>query len=442
VSTAPRPDSSRSSDWARQTAPDAPLTVAFLPGGDRFEDFHDKIGVSLDMFRQQLAGGWLFNYIKAMRFAGIRTVLIYTSARVTERLLFTHADTGAPVWILPSPRLHQKVRHGQRRYFPESRVLAAAASYLATPLRGVAWVLRQERCDAILCQEYEHTRFDACVLLGRLLRLPVFATYQGGSETGTAVERLVRRHSIRRCAGLIIPSRYEISRVQAVYRLPPGKIGPIPNPVEVVPCGPSERHAVRAELGITSQTRVVAWHGRVQMRTKGLDILLDAWDRICLERPDADILLLLVGTGRDAETFRQRLKSSARFVWIDRYVFERRQLWSYLAAADVYTITSRREGFAVAVLEAMACGLPVVASDAPGVADVLPRGEVDGAIIVPSEDAPSLAAALLRLVDDSDLARRLGTAARQRIDGEFSLEVVGQQLRRFLFPGSAFDDLS
>jgi starch synthase len=230
--------------------------------------------------------------------------------------------------------------------------------------------------------------------------------------------------------------------VQGVYDLPSRKIGPIPNPVEVVPSGPSDRHTVRAELGITSHTRVVAWHGRVQIRTKGLDVLLDAWDRICLERPLADILLLLIGTGRDEETFRQRLKSSARVVWIDRYVFERRQLWSYLAAADVYTITSRREGFAVAVLEAMACGLPVVASDAPGVADVLPRGEVDGAIIVPREDASSLAAALLRLIDDTDLARRLGAVARRRVDHEFSLEAVGQQLRQFLFPKSGSDDPS
>ena len=196
------------------TAGCAPLTIGFLPGGDRFEDFHDKIGVSLETFREQLAGGWLFNYIKALGRANIRTVLIYTSARVTGSERFTHVDTGAPVWVLPSPWLHQKARSGQRRYFPGSGTLAATASYLATPLRRVASVLRQEQCDAILCQEYEHTRFDVCVFLGRLLRLPVFATYQGGGATGAGLERLIRRQSIHRCAGLVIPSRSESSRVQ------------------------------------------------------------------------------------------------------------------------------------------------------------------------------------------------------------------------------------
>jgi glycosyltransferase involved in cell wall biosynthesis len=425
-----------------QALPHTRRTIALLPAGDRFEDFHDKIGVSLETFGQQLAGGWLFNYIKALRLAGVRTVLIYTSARVTEKMVFTHVDTGASVWVLPSPRLHQRARHAHRRFFPGFAPLAGAASYFATPMRSVARVFRQERCDAILCQEYENTRFDCCVLLGRLLGLPVFATYQGGNKTTTAIERPVRRQSIRRSAGLIIASRPEISRVQRAYGIPPTKIRPIPNPVEVVTCGPSERQAVRSELGISSETRIVAWHGRVQIPKKGLDILVDAWDRICSERPQADIRLLLVGTGRDAGAFRQRIQSSAKIVWVDQYVLDRRQLWSYLAAADIYTIPSRYEGFAVAPLEAMACGLPVVASDAEGVADVLPRGEADGGIIVPRDNAEALATALLRLVDDSDLARRLGAVGRRRIDDEFSLEIVGHQLQRFLFPSSVLRSLT
>jgi glycosyltransferase involved in cell wall biosynthesis len=418
----------------RHGAPPAPLTVVLVPGGDRFEDFFDKIGVSIETFRDEFTGGWLFNYIEALRLAGVRTVLAFTSARVDAPLHFMHVPSGAPVWVLPSPRVHRKLRNAQRRFFPDSTALVAATSYLATPMRAFAQVLRRERCDAILCQEYESPRFDTCVLLGRLMRLPVFATFQGANETGTSLERPVRQLSVRRSAGLVIPSRDEISRVQSAYGVPARKIGHIPNPVEIVASGASERHATRAQLGIGSDTRVVAWHGRVQIRTKGLDILLDAWDLICSQRPDADILLLLVGTGRNAEALRHRIGANQRIRWIDRYVFSRRQLWSYLSAADVYTIPSRHEGFAVAVLEAMACGLPAVASDAAGVADALPRGEVDGGIIVPREDAAALAAALLRLVEEPALARRLGDVARRRVEREFAIEAVGPRLREFLFP--------
>jgi len=411
-----------------------PRTIVLLPGSDRFEDFFDKIGVSLDTFRDEFTGGWLFNYVRALRLSGVRTLLVYMSAKVDSPVRLTHADTGATVWILPSPRLHRRLRNAQRRFFPESEALVGVASYAATPLRAVARILRQERCDAIMCQEYEHPRFDMCVLFGRMLGVPVFATYQGSNQTRTPIERALRRATVRRCAGLIIPSEAEIVRVQTEYGVPSERIGPIPNPVDVAARDPSDRQVVRARLGIGRDTRVVAWHGRVQISKKGLDTLLDAWSRICSRRPDADIRLLLVGDGRDRDVIRRRVDSTDKVVWIDRYVFERRELWSYLLAADVYVIPSRREGFAVALLEAMACGLPVVGSDVPGVADVLARGEADGGIVVPCEDSAALADALVRLLEAPELARQLGHVARQRMEKEFSLEVIGAKLRQFLFP--------
>jgi starch synthase len=94
----------------------------------------------------------------------------------------------------------------------------------------------------------------------------------------------------------------------------------------------------------------------------------------------------------------------------------------------------------VAVLEAMACGLPIVASDAAGVVDALPRAEDDGGIIVPSGNPQALADGIGRLLADPALATRLGRIAERRIEEEFSLEVVGQKLRQFLFPGRAFDE--
>jgi glycosyltransferase involved in cell wall biosynthesis len=409
-------------------------SIVLLPGGDRFEDFFDKIAVSLETFRDEFTGGWLFNYVRALRSADVRTVLVFMSARVESPVQFTHADTGVPVWILPTPRSHQKVRNGQRRFFPESETLVGITSYLATPLRALARILRHERIDAILCQEYEHARFDVCVLLARLAGLPMFATFQGADETKTRVERSLRRFSMRGCTGLIIPSVREVARVQHTYNVPSRKIGVIPNPVELVACAATGRDATRAALGISRTTRVVAWHGRVQIDKKGLDVLLDAWDRICSDRPHADIMLLLVGTGRNADVLRQRIGSNPRVRWINRYVMNRQELWSYLFAADLYTIPSRYEGFAVAVLEAMACGLPVVASDVSGVSDVVSRGEEDGGIIVPREDSQALAGALLRLLENPRLGQQLGEVARRRMETDFSLEVIGEKLRRFLFP--------
>ena len=134
-----------------------------------------------------------------------------------------------------------------------------------------------------------------------------------------------------------------------------------------------------------------------------------------------------------SKSFAARLQSTRKVTWIDRYIFDRHELWSYLMAADIYTMPSRDEGFAVAPLEAMACGLPVVASDARGVLDVFPRGEADGGVIVPRENAPALARALIRLIDHPTFASTLGETGRRRVEKEFSLEAVGQQLRSLLF---------
>lgn len=80
----------------------------------------------------------------------------------------------------------------------------------------------------------------------------------------------------------------------------------------------------------------------------------------------------------------------------------------------------------------MACCLPVVASDAGGVADMLPDGEASGGVIVPRDDPVALAAALDRLLRAPATAAELGARARQRVVAAFGHAAVGRQLRSVL----------
>ena len=408
-------------------------TVALLAGGDCFEDFYDKIGVSIEDFRTRLSGGWLLNYVDALRSVDVRTVLVFVSSRVNGPRRFVHGATGAPVWILPSPRLHRALLKARDRW-SRSPALASLASYASTPIRALFRALDRERCDAILCQEYESTRFDLSVLTRRLHGRPVYATYQGANETAGLLEGPIRRRTVPRCDGLIIASGSERERVSTTYGMALERIAPIPNAVDVVGWRPIDRDAARGRLGIADDAGVVEWHGHAQVWRKGLDVLLDAWGLVCAERPDRDLLLLLVGQGRNTGELRRRVEGDHRVRWIDRYVHDRDELKVYVCAADVYTLPSRHEGFAIAPLEAMACGLPVVAADASGVADLLGDGEEAGGVVVPREDPVALAKALQRLLDDPALARQLGSQARRRAQEEFSLAVVGRRLRDFVFP--------
>ncbi|BCL37660.1 glycosyltransferase family 4 protein [Nostoc sp. MS1] len=427
-----------------------PYTIALLHWGDLIEDFLDTIGVNFEGFCNEMSGGWMFGYIEALKLANVRTVLFCISARVNEPVRHTHKPTGATICVLPAPKLYQVVRRpmlqpygwtikevfgdvsGIRRHL--LAVLRDAAPYLATPILHLARELRREGCQAILCQEYEYGRFDVCVLLGRLINLPVFATFQGGDFQLSRWERFLRPLTLSACAGLVVATQTEAQRLQSHYNFPSAKIARIFNPMDVAHWHKHDFTQARTTLNIPLDAQVVVYHGRIEIYRKGLDILMDAWQHICQQRPDRDLRLLLVGTGSDAEKLAQLIaeKQLPGVIWKNEYIRDRHTIQLYLSAADVYTLPSRHEGFPVAPIEAMSCSLPIVATNAPGVPDILPNGELSGGIIVPREDSTALAQALGFILDNPTWGQELGKRARDRAETAFSLEAIGQQLREFL----------
>ncbi len=425
-------------------------TIALLHWGDLIEDFLDTIGVSFEAFCNEMTGGWMFGYIDALKLADVRTVLFCISARVAEPMRYTHKPTGATICMLPAPKIY----HVARRRIPNPyawnlneaigeidgvrRILLAILKdilpYLATPLVALARELRREGCQAILCQEYEYARFDVCVLLGQLMRLPTFATFQGGNFQLSRWERPLRPLTLRLCSGLIVATQTEVQRVQSGYGVPSRKLARIFNPMDVANWQAMDRTVARAVLGIPLNAQVVIYHGRIDIHRKGLDILLDAWKRVLGDRPAKNLLLLLVGTGSDADNLHQLIAQMQlpRVLWVNEYLCDRTDIRRYLSAADVYTLPSRHEGFPVALIEAMSCSLPVVAADAPGVPDILEGAEASGGLIVPRGDATALALALGRILDNQALGRELGKLARCRAVKCFSLETISKQLHNFL----------
>ena len=413
-------------------------TVALLPWGDVYDDYLDWIGISLDEFCTEMSGGYLFGYVDALGQVGVRTVLVLWSRNVSHPERRVHVPTGATVWVLPPARAHLTARRLAERLGTSGtgahrlqRAARLVAGYAATTPRVLARVLGQERCAALLIQEYEYPRFDVCLLLGRLVGLPVLATFQGGRpEKDRTVEGWIRRLTVPRAAGLLIGPRREAKAVRKRYGLPEGSIAVVGNPIDVEEWRPADRKEARAELGLPEEAAVACWHGRIDIRRKGLDILVEAWRMVCEERPDADLRLLLCGGGAGNERLRQLIEEARlRGVrWHDQYTTDRAIVRRQLAASDVFVFPSRHEGFAVAPMEAMACGRAVVACDAPGVADLLRGGEKAGGIVVGRKNARALAGAMGRMLDNREITWQLGAAARRRIEERYSPEAIGEGL--------------
>ena len=159
-------------------------------------------------------------------------------------------------------------------------------------------------------------------------------------------------------------------------------------------------------------------------------VLFDAWLQLQRDPTLASTLVLVGATSPRqfeadaglAEDIRRRADEAG---FGDRVIFvpPTNQIHDYFRAADVYAMPSIREGLPIALLEAMACGLPCVASRLPGATDVMIEDDVNGRLVPPRETA-ALAAALGAVIANPDAAARMGAAARRTVEERYTMQRV------------------
>lgn len=205
----------------------------------------------------------------------------------------------------------------------------------------------------------------------------------------------------------------------------PGRIHSIPHGVDLErfrPVEPTAKRELRAALGWPVDRRIVLFVGRLS-REKGVMDLLEAWARL----DDPTGLLVLVGpdmvghrydVGDEARRFAENRGLAAR-VRFHGAVDDPSPL---MQAADVFVQPSHYEAFGISAMEAIAAGLPTVATAVGGLLDFLVDGE--NALLCRAEDPESLATALARLVADVALAERLGRSARATAEARFDERLV------------------
>jgi len=255
---------------------------------------------------------------------------------------------------------------------------------------------------------------------GDLSLLPTLRFWPLWPRLDRPIHALLLR-TMRRAEAVVALSSQLADELRAAG-FPPTRIVRIPNGVDhrrFVPMDGATRRARQAALGATGP--VLTFVGRLHAR-KDVATLLHAAGRLREEWPR--IRVVLVGEGPEEDA----LRCLARGLGLEeqvRFTGGVADVIPYLDATDVFIHPSRAEGMPGALLEAMACGLPCVATRIGGTADVITDGE-DG-LLVPPGDVRSLGAAIARLLEDPALARRLGARARATVEARFTIAGVAQQ---------------
>jgi glycosyltransferase involved in cell wall biosynthesis len=212
---------------------------------------------------------------------------------------------------------------------------------------------------------------------------------------------------------------------------PTRKVSVIYNGIDVgVVPGCDIRARVRRELGIADNAIVVGTIARLDP-VKDLHTLIRAVGRQGPQR--APMVLLVIGDGSE----RAQLEASAREVGHGssvRFLGHREDARDLLAACDLYANSSISEGISLTILEAMAAGLPVVATRVGGTPEIV---DATCGRLVPSRDPDALASTLAALAADGALRRLLGGKARTRVEQRFTLDRMIREYRDAYYAAAA-----
>ena len=292
--------------------------------------------------------------------------------------------------------------------------------------RARAWV-RRERLDVVLT--FFRDANVVATLGARWAGVPVVSGRRNLGYWHTPREIHILQ-VLNRFTRLFVANSDAV-REQTVRRegVPPERIRVIPNAVDVErfrPAAPGERETLRTRLGFPAAGPLIGCVANLRP-VKGHRVLIEAFAAVCARVPDAR--LALVGEGPLENSLRERARELGV---LDRVHFLglRQDVPDLMRAFDTLVLASHSEGFSNALLEAMASGLPTVATAVGGNPELL--ADEGLGVLVPASDPVAMAVALGDLLTSPDRCRRLGAAARDRVGERNSPERVLEAWQRLI----------
>ena len=282
-------------------------------------------------------------------------------------------------------------------------------------------LIRRERIDLV------HSHMYHANLYGRLAAfregVPAVISVHNTYVRPKILRRVLNRWLARRTPFILAGSEAIRDDIARYDRVPPGKIRVVPYGVDVEKFDSVlSREEARGKLGLPGDRFLVGTVGRLEEQ-KGQKYLIDAAGR--LSRDGRKVTLLIVGSGREEDRLRDQ---AVREGIGDAVLFlgTRRDLPELFRAMDLFAFPSLWEGFPIALLSAMAAGLPVIVTPVGGVPEVVEDG-ING-LVVPAGDPVALAEAIWKAHENPVGTSGLGTAAAATIRDRYSHRTTARRI--------------
>ncbi len=247
--------------------------------------------------------------------------------------------------------------------------------------------------------------------------------FRANSPWATLVDAWTNQLSTRVLAVSRSVERFAVD----IEGIDPERVSYLPNSVDVTEFAPppsDERKAARRQHGLPETGVIVGGVGRFVFQ-KNFDLLIAAMELVMAERPD--VTLALFGSGPDEPTLRERAAHLGARVVFPGSVTDRR---SIQASLDILAISSRFEGLPMVALEAMASGVPVVATAVDGMRELVTDSPGAARLVNPGDQA-DLAREISALARDKPAREKIAAAARELVSEHFDARQLAAELEQF-----------
>jgi len=314
--------------------------------------------------------------------------------------------------------------------------VGSRASKIAASLRLAAHLVRARRTYAVIHVHGVSQKNVAVAIIARLLgkRLVLSLHTAGQDEPRAAARGGPLASWAFRAPDLVLSVSPDLAARWTAANLPADRIRLAPNGVDTArfaPASDGERADLRRAIGWPANTPVALFVGFFS-RDKRPDLLFRAWRRVSTGGIRSRLAFVgAKGAGYyeiDAALAGEIGRSAVELGCTDEVMFidATHEIEKYVRAADVYVLPSIREAHPLALLEAMACGLPCIATRLPGSTDAIIDDGVNGRLFPPDDEA-ALAAALRDVLSNPAAGRALGARARATVTARYDIGRTADQ---------------